>query len=98
MLVESLYTSLERRRRRQNPLRQEAIMSAVTLTPEQEQQAQALAARLHREVAGDILQLARLLVSKPDEQIFGQTEFEVRDLVHHLGATALQTQLAEKKT
>ena len=73
-------------------------MSAVTLTPEQEQQAQALAARLHREVAGDILQLARLLVSKPDEQIFGQTEFEVRDLVHRLGAGALQTHLAEKKT
>ena len=73
-------------------------MSAVTLTPEQERQAQALAQRIRQAVDADILQLARLLVSKPEEQVFGQTEFEVRDLVHHVGATALQTHLAEKKT
>jgi F420-0:gamma-glutamyl ligase len=73
-------------------------MSAVSLTAEQEQQAQALAQRIRQAVDGDILQLARLLVSKPEDQVFGQTEFEVRDLVHHLGATALQTHLAEKKT
>src|SRR4029077_18439820 len=97
-LVGSLYTCRERRRRRHNPPRQEAIMPAVPLTPEQELQAQALAARLRQAVEADILQLARLLVSKPEEQIFGQTEFEVRDLVPRLGATALQTHLAEKKT
>jgi F420-0:gamma-glutamyl ligase len=73
-------------------------MSAVSLTPEQELQARALAQRIRQAVEGDILQLARLLVSKPEEQIFGQTEFEVRDLVHRLGATALQTHLAGKKT
>jgi F420-0:gamma-glutamyl ligase len=73
-------------------------MSAVILSPEQEQQAQTLAARIHEAVDGDILELARLLVSKPEHEVFGQTEFEVRDLVHQLGATALQTHLAEKKT
>lgn len=73
-------------------------MSAMTLTPEQEQQAQALAARLRQAADDDLVKLARLLVSKPEHEIFGQTEFEVRDLVHHLGATALQTHLAEKKT
>ncbi len=98
MLVEFLYTSHERLRRKENPPRQEVTMSAVTLTPEQEQQAQALAQRITQAVEGDILQLARLLVSKPEEHIFGQTEFEVRDIVHQLGATALQTHLAEKKT
>jgi hypothetical protein len=73
-------------------------MSGVTLTPDQEQQAQALAARLRAVVDDDILQLARLLVSKPEAETFGQTEFEVRDIVHGLGAKAMQTHLAEKKT
>jgi hypothetical protein len=73
-------------------------MSIVTLSPEQEQEAQTLAARIHEAVDGDILELARLLISKPEHEVFGQTEFEVRDIVHQLGATALQTHLAQKKT
>ena len=73
-------------------------MSSVPLTAEQEQQAQVLAARIRQAVDADIVQLARLLVSKPEHEIFGQTEFEVRDLVHHLGATAMQTHLGQKKT
>jgi F420-0:gamma-glutamyl ligase len=73
-------------------------MSAVTLDPQQEQQAQALAARIRAAVDDDILQLARLLVSKSEAETFGQTEFEVRDIVHQVGAKALQTHLAEKKT
>ncbi len=73
-------------------------MSDLTLSPEQEQQAQALAQRLRQAVDDDLLQLARLLVSKPENEIFGQTEFQLRDIVHHLGATALQVHLAEKKT
>ncbi len=64
-------------------------MSTVMLSPEQEQQAQALATRLRAAVDGDILELARLLVSKPEHEVFGQTEFEARDIVHQLGATAL---------
>jgi hypothetical protein len=73
-------------------------MSAVILSPEQEQQAQLLAARIRAAVDDDILQLARLLVSKPEYETFGDTEFQTRDLVHQLGATALQTHLAQKKT
>ncbi len=69
----------------------------IPLTLEQEQQAQALAARIRQAADADILQLARLLVSKPEHETFGQTEFEVRDIVHHLGATALQTHLGQKK-
>lgn len=73
-------------------------MASVTLTPEQELEAQELATRIRQAVDGDILQLARLLVSKPEQETFGQTEFEVRDIVHHLGATAMQTHLSQKKT
>ena len=73
-------------------------MPTTSLTPEKEREAQELAARISRAVDDDILQLARLLVSKSEDQIFGQTEFEVRDIVHRVGAAALQTRLAEKKT
>jgi hypothetical protein len=45
-----------------------------------------------------LLQLARFLLSKKDQELFGPTEFEVRDLVHLLGAQAYETVLAEKKT
>ena len=74
------------------------MSSSIPLTAEQEQQAQALAIRIRQAVDADILQLARLLVSKPEHETFGQTEFEVRDIVHHLGATAMQTHLGQKKT
>lgn len=46
---------------------------------------------------GDLRRIARLLASKPYEQLLGPTEFEVRDLAHDLGARALQTALDERK-
>src|SRR5438874_631436 len=73
-------------------------MPTTSLPPDPEQEAQALAARIRQAVDEELLQLARLLVSKPEDQIFGQTEFQVRDIVHRVGAPALQTHLAEKKT
>jgi hypothetical protein len=68
------------------------------LSPELEAQAQQLVARLRSQADSDLLALARLLVSKSDQEIFGDTEFEVRDIVHRIGAMALETHLAEKKT
>jgi hypothetical protein len=38
-----------------------------------------------------------LLASKPDDQLFGATEFQLRDLVHRLGAKALQTAAQQRK-
>jgi len=73
-------------------------LSAIPLTPEQEAQAQALVQRLRAEADDELLALARLLVSKPEHELFGQTEFQVRDLVHRLGAKAYEIHLAEKKT
>ena len=67
------------------------------LTPELEAQAQELLTRLRSQADEDLLALARLLVSKADRDIFGDTEFQVRDIVHHLGAKALETHLAQKK-
>lgn len=67
------------------------------LTPEQEAEAQRLAAIIGRRAQEEALQMARLLVSKPDSEIFGQTEFELRDRAHDLAAHALETALRERK-
>lgn len=68
----------------------------VELTPEQEAEAERIE-RILREAANkDIRQLARLLASKKNHELFGQTEYQVRDIVHGLGAKALQTAANER--
>jgi hypothetical protein len=73
-------------------------MTPTTLTVEQEAEAQRLAQRIQEVAREDILELARLLVSKREADIFGETEFQVRDVVHRVGAKAFEVHLAEKKT
>ena len=70
----------------------------TTLTVEQEAEAQRLALRIQEAARADILALARLLVSKPEADLFGATEFQARDVAHHLAAKAFEVHLAEKKT
>jgi hypothetical protein len=41
--------------------------------------------------------MAQLLASRRDEQLFGPTEYEVRDLVHRTGTTAIQAALDGRK-
>jgi hypothetical protein len=72
-------------------------MAEVMLSAEQEADAQHLADRVMIRTREEVLQIARLLVSKPDHQLLGQTEFEIRDRVHRIGAHALETALAERK-
>src|SRR5262249_42138288 len=45
----------------------------------------------------DLRALAELLASRSDEQLFGQTEFQLRGLAHRLGAKALQTAAQQRK-
>jgi hypothetical protein len=67
------------------------------LTPEQEAEAQRLFEALQKPFLDEARRLARLLAAKPDRQLLGQTEFEVRDRVHRLGAAALQAALDQRK-
>ena len=73
-------------------------MTLVPLTPEQEAEAQRLAERILERTRDDLLALARLIVSKRASEIFGETEFQARDIVHRVAAKALEVHLAEKKT
>lgn len=70
---------------------------ALHLTPEQEAEAQRLADSITLKTKEELLQITRLLVSKQDHELFGQTEFEVRDLVHRIGARAIETAVNERK-
>jgi hypothetical protein len=76
---------------------QEAFMAGQPLTPEQQADADHLFALLQGAFLEEARHLADLLASKPDAQLLGRTEFEVRDLVHRLGAKALETALNERK-
>jgi hypothetical protein len=73
-------------------------MSTRTLTLQQEQEAQRLAARAQELAYDDFLQMARTLVAKDESQLFGQTEFELRDLLLRVGAKMYEDYLAQKKT
>lgn len=72
-------------------------MAEIPLTPEQEAEAQRLFELLQQPFLNEARALARLLASKPDQQLLGKTEFEIRDAVHRLGAHTLQAALEERK-
>src|SRR5690242_2629152 len=59
-----------------------ASMSSSPLTPAQAEAADRILQSLRQAVETDLRGLAELLASKPDSQLLGQTEFEVRDRVH----------------
>jgi hypothetical protein len=68
------------------------------LSEEQEREALLLEAKIRTAVEQEIAALARLLVSKSENELFGETEFQVRDLVLRVGVKAFQEHLREKKT
>lgn len=72
-------------------------MADLSLTAQQEADAQKLAALITEQVKQDVLGMARLLVSKPDAELLGKTEFEIRDRVHKIGARAIETALDERE-
>ena len=43
------------------------------------------------------LRVAKLLANKPDEKLFGDTEFELRDHVLRLGARSLEAAAKERQ-
>ena len=56
--------------------------------------------RIFQEIRGpfeeEARRLAMLMASKQTKDLLGQTEFEVRDRVHALGAQVLETTAAER--
>jgi hypothetical protein len=67
------------------------------LTPEQDAEALRIYERLGNVFDEERMRLARLLASKGNAELFGQTEYEVRDRVHRLGAKALEAAADERQ-
>ena len=66
------------------------------LSPELEAQAQELAARIRTRSADAILDMARQLVTTPDEKLFGKTELQLRDRLLPILGHALEERLEKK--
>lgn len=73
------------------------LQRAVPLTPEQELEAARMEELILAAVKDDIRQACRLLASKQNSELFGQTEFELRDIVHRVGAKAMEIAADERQ-
>ena len=70
---------------------------SLDLTPEQRDEADRIKRRLLAAVEDEVQGIAELLASKPEGQLLGAAEFQVRDRVHRIGAQAVEAALAERK-
>jgi hypothetical protein len=70
---------------------------SLPLTPEQRDEADRIEQRLLAVVGDEVRGIAELLASKPDRQLLGPAEFQVRDRVHKIGARAIEAALDERK-
>jgi hypothetical protein len=69
----------------------------AALTAEQQADAERLYQQMRANADQHLRELAELLASKPDEELFGETEFQARDLLHRIGAEAYQAALQERQ-
>ena len=69
----------------------------VELNDEQEAEAQRIYERLQGAFDAELKTMARFMAAKPTHQLFGETEFELRDRVHELGARVLETAAEERQ-
>jgi hypothetical protein len=72
-------------------------MDASDLTAEEELEAQRIADIVMARARLEAIQIGRLLATRKNSELFGETEFTLRDAVHRIGASALETALEERK-
>ena len=72
-------------------------MEEILLTVEQESEAERILDVVKGAAEVELRQVARLLASKSNRELFGATEFRIRDVVHGIGARALEAALEERK-
>lgn len=75
----------------------EGTMMAEGLTPEQLAEAQRNYEVMKKATEGDLWRIACLMAGKPDSELLGRTEFEVRDQVLQMGAKAIETAINGRK-
>jgi len=68
-----------------------------SLTPEQLAEAERIYEAFRQASDDEQWRIAQLLASKRDHELLGQTEYEVRDRVHRIGAKAIEAALEGRK-
>ncbi len=71
-------------------------LPVMTLTPEQAEEAEWIEDILSAKARATVRYLAQLMASKANGQLFGETEFLMRDAVHRLGAEGIDIALHER--
>ena len=69
----------------------------IDLTPEQQEDARIIEDNLRAAMNVDLRYVSMLLASKPDRELFEETEFQVRDTMHRIGARGLDSALESRK-
>ena len=64
---------------------------------EQEAEIQRIKTVLMQSIEEDVEVMARVMASKENRDLLGETEFQVRDIVHRIGAKAMETVVNERK-
>jgi hypothetical protein len=72
-------------------------MSFTHLPEEQARRAEDLYESLRAAADADLKAIAELLATKPDNQLFGETEYKIREIVQQIGAEAVQTAVDQRK-
>jgi hypothetical protein len=69
----------------------------IDLTEQQAEEAERIADILRAKAEAEVRFVSRLLASKSDRELLGETEFQIRDAVHRLGAQGIDAALSERK-
>ena len=72
-------------------------MEGIELTAEQEREAEVIADIVLAAMQVEAKNIGRLLASKANSELFGQTEFQLRDILHGLGTRGIDAVLSERK-
>ena len=72
-------------------------MDGIELTPEQEAEAARIEDNLRAVALVEFRRISRLLASKSNRELFGETEFQVRDMILHVAARGMDAALEERK-
>lgn len=71
--------------------------AAYGLNDEQQAEARRIHERLRPLYDEELVRMACILASKGDRELFGKTEYELRDRVHRLGAKTLEAAADERQ-
>lgn len=72
-------------------------MERVVLTDEQRAEAERIEDLVMAQARVEVRRMAELMASKDNRRLLGETEFQLRDLCHRLGAAAIDATLELRK-